>query len=300
MALCAANSFAQYTEQAPAGGFDVSKGSDYIVFYAPASFVSKIEANNTMLSNQNLDPNSVTSTCDYWGTNPDLSVCNANQGDLNSWGDDDCFSITPTGFWGGSGTACFRSITDKFDLSQVTDDHVLHLGIMNNDGSSVTKNTGMTLIFGDGDAVKLYAGSKSRLSGYQKVGNLPKNGGWQYVEIKVSQLKSLFRSLKLQKQTGDNFFQFAFDNGTASTCTKEQEPGSPVYTYTITKLGSVIGLDAFFFYKPADVDGISEMKTEGESQVEQVYDLSGRRAEMNRPGVYIIKTNNGTRKVIKK
>ncbi len=60
MALCAANSFAQYTEQAPAGGFDVSKGSDYIVFYAPASFVSKIEANSTMLSNQNLDPNSVT------------------------------------------------------------------------------------------------------------------------------------------------------------------------------------------------------------------------------------------------
>lgn len=298
MALCAANSFAQYSEAAPAGGFDVSKGSDYVVFYAPSAFISSIESNGLMLSNQNLDPNGAISTCDYWGDNPNLSVCNADQGDTNSWGGDACFSITPTGYWGGAGTACFRSITQKFDLSQVTDDHILHFGIMDNDGSTVTKNTGMTLIFGDNDAVKLYAGSKSRLSGYTKVGALPKNGGWQYVEIKVSQLKTLFTNLKLQQQTDNNFFKFAFNNGTASTTSTEQEPGSPVYTYTITNLGSVIGLDAFFFYKPAEASGISEMAAEG--QVQQVYDLSGRRAEMNRPGVYIVKTANGSRKVVKR
>ena len=37
-----------------------------------------------------------------------------------------------------------------------------------------------------------------------------------------------------------------------------------------------------------------------EGQVQQVYDLSGRRAEMNRPGVYIVKTANGSRKVVKR
>ena len=95
MALCAANSFAQYSEAAPAGGFDVSKGSDYVVFYAPSAFISSIESNGLMLSNQNLDPNGAISTCDYWGENPNLSVCNADQGDTNSWGGDACFSITP-------------------------------------------------------------------------------------------------------------------------------------------------------------------------------------------------------------
>lgn len=294
MLMAPAAVHAQYITEAPAGGFDISKGKNYVVFYAPADIVTQM--GSKIKSNQLLDKNGVNSTCDYWGDNPSLSVCNADAGLKNSWGGNDCFDITPTGYWGFAGTACFRAITDKFDLSMLDDDYILHIGFCNN--STVT-GTGYNFIFADGQ-VKLYAGPKTRpASGFTKVGTAPNDSKWYYIEMTVAELKQKFTAFKLQKTTDGNFFQFAFEAGTASTVTTMLEPGAIVYTYTVTALKSALGMDAFFFYKKDTGSAVESITVENPGE-EAVYDLHGRRTTMDHPGIYIVKTATGTKKVVVK
>ncbi|MBR1687473.1 MAG: hypothetical protein IJ710_02950 [Prevotella sp.] len=294
--MASAPAQAQYTTAAPAGGFDINTGTDYIVFYAPKDIVNQM--GSKVLSNQQLDADGIVSTCDYWGDDngPGLSVCNADAGLKNSWGGDDCFNITPTGLWGGVGYACFRSITTKFDLSMLTDDHILHIGFCDN--GNVTSGDQFHIIFADGK-VKLFLGSASRVTGYTKVGSVNYDKKWYYIEIPVSTLKSLFGAsgFGAKQMTDNNFFQFGFEKGTASSVSTVLEPGNKYYTYTVSSLKSAAGIDAFFFYKK-DTSGINGTVSDtADDEVQAVYDLTGRRTEMNRPGVYIVKTAKGVKKV---
>ena len=284
---------AQYIEEAPAKGFDVNSGTNYVVLYAPDSFVGAM--GDRLESDQRLDGSGETSTCDYWGTNPSLSVCNAETGLKNSWGGDNLFNITPTGYWGGSGTACFRSVSQTWDLSTLADDHILHIGFCN---SGAATSTSYKFEF---CGVKLQVTSKTRpASGYLKVGDIPaiasapSKATWIYIEIPVSVLKESFVKNTLGTSvTGGNFFTFSLD-GTASVV--DAEPGDPVNTYTVTTLKSALGFDSFFFYKKK-TSGIEDNVIDADEQVEAVFDLTGRRVENPSKGIYIVKTNKGVKKV---
>lgn len=299
MALLGTTSYAQYTTDAPANGFDINGGKDYVVFYAPQDIITRMGAK--IKSNQCLDPESKISTCDYWGNNPDLSLCNAESGLKNSWGSDVLFNVTPTGFWGGSGTACFRGITQIFDLSMLDDDHILHIGFCN---SGVKTSTSYEFAFRGAklQVINRAAAGALKVSAVPAIATAPSKAAWKYIEISVADLKKKFPKIELTKGAKEeNFFTFAIA-GTKSTVSSILEPGAEVKTYDVTNLQSALGFDSFFFYKKDTSNGINDIQTSENinNDIQAVYDLSGRRVENPSNGVYVVKTAKGTKKVILK
>ncbi|MDO4933359.1 MAG: hypothetical protein Q4E71_01980, partial [Prevotella sp.] len=128
------------------------------------------------------------------------------------------------------------------------------------------------------------------------------DGKWYYLDIPVSTLVDengdFGFTYDFSQAITDGVFAFSFNKPVCSTAKKTgPAPGESVYTYEITKLGSALSIDHVFFYVPTS-DGISEMKVSSNSDdIEAVYDLSGRRTVMNRPGIYVIKTAQGMKKV---
>ena len=121
--------FAQgYITAAPEGGFDLNSGKDYVVLYAPESVITAM--GSKMISNNNLDPNSVDNTLEYWVTDwdkKDLTLYNVpEEGVMNTFGNDEHINATPLYAWG---TGVFMSKAKAYDLSKVTDEHHIHIGI---------------------------------------------------------------------------------------------------------------------------------------------------------------------------
>lgn len=306
--LSAVSANAQYITEAPAGGFDFSKGKDYVILYAPDDIITNIESMGKMKSNQTLDPTQTKNALYYWVADWDkklTSLCNVpHDGQKNSFGSDSYQCMTPSGCWGGSGTAAFTPLSTPYDFSMIDNDYILHIGATNcgnNDatlkltvGSSATINdNGFQLTMGkpvgtdDGNSVG--------------VGSLPLDSKWYHLEIPIADLvdpAGVFGfSYNFSTPITDAAITIGM-SGTASTTThKLDKPTDKVYTYTITKLGSAVGFDSFFFYKKDNSSsGINEIRNT-DNEIQAVYDLSGRRTDMSRPGIYVVKTANGVKKV---
>lgn len=306
MTLLTTATFAQYINEAPAGGFDVTKGKDFVVLYAPDNIISAM--GSTLISNNNLDATQTDNVLEYWVTDwdkKDLTLYNVpEEGVKNSFGTDGYINATPLYEWG---TGVFIPKAKPYDLSKVTDAHHLHIGLRDF-GSAPSQYKfaigSQKTIKTNGFQIEVnidYAAEDGEYVGVGKIagGN---DGKWYYLDIPVSTLVDengdFGFTYDFSQAITDGVFAFSFNKPVCSTAKKTgPAPGESVYTYEITKLGSALSIDHVFFYVPTS-DGISEMKVSSNSDdIEAVYDLSGRRTVMNRPGIYVIKTAQGMKKV---
>lgn len=307
--LCAQN----YITPAPAGGFNTDGGKDYVVLYAPESVVNKM--GNKIATNCNLDPDKIDNTLEYWTTDWDkklLTLYNvpAEPGDVNSFGGDEFINATPLFDWG---TGVFVPRAKNYDLSKVTPEHHIHIGLRDfgsapskyqfaiGPNKSVDKN-GFQIMVGIG---------LGKTSGnYVGIGELPNgnDGKWYYLDVPVKDLIdengefgfTYDFSNPIKSDPDYGAFSFSFNSPTCSKYTTSgPEPGEEIYTHTVTELGSALSLDHVFFYIP-DAAGVEGMINDVEEVVEAYYDLAGRRVENPVNGLYIVKTNNGSyKKIIK-
>lgn len=305
--LLTAASYAQYINEAPAGGFNLNSGKDYVVLYAPDKVISDL--GSKIISNNNLDQTQTDNVLEYWVTNwdkKDLTLYNVPEEDgKNSFGTSDYINATPIYEWG---TGVFTPKAKSYDLSKVTDGHHLHIG-MRDFGSAPSQYKfavgSQSTIKNNGFQIEVNIEYGEADGDFVGVGNIPggNDGKWYYLDIPVSTLVDENGDFgfvyDFSQPITDGVFTFSFNNPVCSEATKTgPAPGESVYTYEITKLGSALSIDHVFFYVPTGETGISDISAGNENAtVEAVYDLSGRRAEMNRPGIYVVKTAGGTKKV---
>lgn len=307
MTLLTTATFAQYINEAPAGGFDVTKGKDYVVLYAPDNVVSAM--GSTLVSNNNLDPTQTDNVLEYWVTDwdkKDLTLYNVpEEGVKNSFGTDGYINATPLYEWG---TGVFIPKAKSYDLSKVTNNHHIHIGLRDF-GSAPSQYKfaigSQKTIKTNGFQIEVnidYAAEDGEYVGVGKIagGN---DGKWYYLDIPVSALVDengdFGFTYDFSKPITDGVFAFSFNKPKCSKTKKTgPAPGESVYTYEVTELGSALSLDHVFFYVP-NTSAINDLTTDnsGNNDIKAVYDLSGRRTEMNRPGIYVVKTAAGMKKV---
>lgn len=296
-----------YISKAPAGGFDVSGGKDYVVLYAPQNIIDRM--GNTIASNNNLDPDQINNTLEYWVTDwdkKDLTLYNVppKDGEVNSFGDAEFINATPLYAWG---TGVFMPKAKKYDLSKVTDKHHLHIGLRDF-GTSPSKYQ-----FSVGSQAKIKTNGFQLMVGaavgqgsgdFVGVGSLPNgnDGEWYYLDIPVADLVdengNFGFTYDFSAPVADGAFTFTFNSPVCSTATKSgPEPGEEVYSYNITKLGSALSLDHVFFYVPGE-NGIEGVTAETAEEVLGIYDITGCKVEKPGRGLYIVKTTRGARKVM--
>lgn len=308
-AACGTISAQSYITPAPAGGFDPVSGKDYVVLYAPQSVVARM--GSKIATDNNLDPDQVRNTLEYWVTDwdkKDLTLYNvpAQPGETNSFGDDEFINATPLYAWG---TGVFVPRSQPYDLSKVTDEHHLHIGLRDF-GSSPSKYQfalgSQKTIKSNGFQIMVGAALGAGSGDYVGIGSLPNanDGKWYYIDVPVKDLVDENGNFgfvyDFSKPITDGAFTFSFNSPVCTTATKSgPAPGESVYTYTINKLGSALSLDHIFFYVP-DNAGVENIAADTEETVEGVYDLMGRRVESPSAGLYIVRTNFGTRKVLVK
>lgn len=310
MALLTTAGYAQqYITPAPAGGFNLNSGKDYVVLYAPDDIITSM--GSKIISNNNLDQDKVDNYLEYWTTDwdkKDLTLYNVpEKGGKNSFGGSEYINATPLYAWG---TGVFVPIEKTYDLSRVTDNHHIHIGLRDF-GSAPSKYKfaigSQKTIKQNGFQIEVGIVKGAADGDYVGVGSIAggNDGKWYYLDIPVKDLvdeKGDFGFVyDFSAPINDGVFAFTFSSPTCSTATKTgPAPGESVYTYEITSLGSALSIDHVFFYIP-ETNGINDIQASGSNdKVQAVYDLSGRRVETPSNGVYIIKTAKGTKKVVLK
>lgn len=285
----------------------MAKGKDYVVLYAPDNVVSAM--GSTLVSNNNLDPTQTDNVLEYWVTDwdkKDLTLYNVpEEGVKNSFGTDGYINATPLYEWG---TGVFIPKAKSYDLSKVTNNHHIHIGLRDF-GSAPSQYKfaigSQKTIKTNGFQIEVnidYAAEDGEYVGVGKIagGN---DGKWYYLDIPVSALVDengdFGFTYDFSKPITDGVFTFSFNKPKCSKTKKTgPAPGESVYTYEVTELGSALSLDHVFFYVP-NTSAINDLTTDnsGNNDIKAVYDLSGRRTEMNRPGIYVVKTAAGMKKV---
>lgn len=297
-----------YITEAPEGGFNVASGKDYVILYSPDEIISRMAMGGKIATNCNLDPDQINNTLEYWVTDwdaKDLTLYNVpiEAGEKNSFGGEGFINATPLYAWG---TGVFIPRAKNYDLSKVTNEHHLHIGLRDfgsspskyqfSVGSQKTiKNNGFQIMAG------IKVGESS--GDFVGIGEMPNgnDGKWYYIDIPVSDLVDEDGDFgfvyNFAAPITDGAFSFTFSDPTCSTVTKSgPAPGESVYSYEVTKLGSALSLDHIFFYVP-DTAGVSNIDADQNVPTEY-YDLTGRRVLNPAAGVYIVRSANGVKKVI--
>ena len=311
--MVSAPASAQYITEAPAGGFDFTKGTDYVVIYAPDAQVTAMGSN--ILSNQNLDPAMEKNqfyywVCDWEKTQFTLYDCPNTLN--NSWGGSEKLNMTPLWDW-GSGQ--FTAKSQDYDLSAITDDHILHIGFMNIGDADATAN--YRFLLGrqvsetefNGFPIEVNKAVGAESGDYVGVGMAPKTNTWYYLDIPVKDLVdpngNFGFTYNFSKPFGAStnnadIFTCGFDGATICTYTYGSvDPDTGMKKVNITKIGSAMAIDHVFLYKKS-TSGIQNTVASGNEEVQGIYDLTGRRVNDYRSGVNIVKTTKGVKKVIVK
>lgn len=285
-----------YITEAPAGGFDWTSATDYVVLYAPDAQVKAM--GDKVKSNQNLDPEQKDNQFFYWVTDwdkKDLTLINVDRdGATNSYGNTDMLSITPQWAWG---TGYFGKVGKAYDLSMIDDSYWIHLWLCDfgNATSKYTFKIGNTDEKQNHFDLEVGIPTGESNGDYVGVGSIGHDGKWYYVDIPVSDLvdeNGNFGFTYDWSKPIANSFVFSFDKPTTSKTTKSgPEPGNTVYSYTITELGSAVSIDGVFFYKKASTAGIKTIGTDNGADARKgdnaYYTLQGQKVERPGKGVYI-------------
>lgn len=304
----AANAQSTYITKASDKPFDFANAKDYVVLYAPEAAVEKM--GNKIIGDNNLDPAMTRNQFYYWTTDWDAtSLVLADvveENGKNSLGGSDYINMTPLYDWGGGS---FTSKTQAYDLSKVTDNMILHVGLR--DFGSVAPKFKIAIgkmanISTNGFELETNLAVGASDGNYVGVGNMGHDAQWYNLEIPVKDLVDengqfgFSYNFSTPFPLGESAVQLSFASPECSQATSIMEPGNTVKTYTITKLGSAMSVDGIWFYT-LDTTGISSVGTNENYAPLAVYDMSGRKVEsQTEGGIYIVKTANGVRKVIKR
>ncbi|MCR5077167.1 MAG: T9SS type A sorting domain-containing protein [Prevotella sp.] len=306
-ASMAASAQSAYIKEAPAGGFDFKSTKDFVVLYAPNAAVQGMAGK--IVSDQNLDPDMKKNQFYYWThdwATTELQLCNVEEPNgKNSYGESDYLNMTPLDTWGGGG---FAAKGQAYDLSKVTDDMILHIGLRDfgEEAAGKTKylfRVGpLAKIASNGFQLEVNQPAGTADGDYVGVGNVGHDKKWYYLDIPVRDLIDEDGNFgfvyDFSQPVNDHIFTITFKDATASTATNVLEPGADVRTYTITKLNTALSLDGIWFYKK-ESNGITNVDKNTDETVEAIYDLNGRQMANNnlQRGIYLVKTANGVRKV---
>ncbi len=308
MVTSAASGFAEeYIALAPEGGFDIKNGKEYIVLYAHSELIKNIGMSGLMTTNNNLDKTQKDNYLEYWVTDWDkkaLTLYNVPEDNMrNSFGYPDYINATPLYPWG---TGVFMAKAKPYDLSKVTDNHHLHIGLRDF-GSAPSKYQfavgSQKTIKTNGFQIEVGIDKGAADGDYVGVGKIAggNDAKWYYIDIPVKDLVDENGDFgfvyDFSQPITDGVFSFSFRD---PVCSTEKHtgpaPGETVYSYEITNLGSALSIDHVFFYVPAE-SGVEEIIAAEEDPAAIVYDLYGRRVDNPSNGIFIVKTANGTHKV---
>ena len=291
MLLASAPVHSQYITEAPAGGFDFSQGKDYVVIYAPNEQVSAI--GSKMLSDQNLDPDRVDNQFYYWTADWDktlFTLYDIEDNQKNSWGGTEKLDMTPLYDWGAGH---FGAKAKAYDLSCITEDHVLHIGFMNIGSESASKYFKFTFGPNNKEIQLVVNKSVGQAAGdLVGVGNAPALNQWYYLDIPISVLLDEDGDFGFEcdftKKTGTIIFGVGFDNATSSEFTAGAvDPDTGMKTITIIEKGSALAVDHVFLYVPDPTSGISAVERSVTDVDASAYNLSGQKVDANYRGIVI-------------
>lgn len=291
LALLSTTAFAQYITEAPAGGFDFTKGKDYVVLYNPQPQMEAIKGK--ILADQNLDPDQVKNQFFYWVADWDkklFTLYDIEDTHKNSYGGDDKLDMTPLYAWGAGH---FGGKSQKYDFSSITDDHILHIGFMNIGSATATKN--FKFIFGPGGdngfslvVNKAVGATAGDLVG---VGMAPDLNKWYYLDIPVKDLVDEDGDFGFTYDFSSPMeiaFNAGFDGATPSKFTQGAvDPETTMYKITITEKGSAMAIDGVFLYKADESAGVNEVKAATKADNGAIYNLAGQQVSKNYKGVVV-------------
>lgn len=182
--------------------------------------------------------------------------------------------------WSGLGHCGVVDATkelDGFDLSMLKSGKwYLHMAMKDAGSIHATHNIGV----GPEAAGHFALGNTKTDASYELVGDFDRDGEWYNIDIPVDVLVDL--GLDLTK------------------CT-DKYAGNVLTFLSGGAAGAQLNYDAVFFYqKAADATGINQVKADN-NKVNAIYTVNGMQVkDMNKPGLYIQKTANGVKKVLKK
>ena len=280
---------AQYITEAPANGFNFANGKDYIVIYTPEAQVTAM--GSKVLSNQNLDPNRVDNQFYYWTADWDaklFTLYDIEDTHNNSWGGTDKLNMTPLFDWGAGH---FGAKAKAYNLSCVTEDHILHIGFMNIGSANAAKN--FKFNFGPNTEIQLVVNKAvgQTVGKMVGVGNAPDLNKWYYLDIPIKDLLDEEGDFGFEcdfsKPTSDIIFNAGFDGATVSKYTQGAvDPDTGMYSITITEKGSALAIDGVFLYKK-DATGIKNLTPALSHSEGACYNLSGQRVSNDYRGMVI-------------
>lgn len=302
--LAAMSAQAQYISEAPAGGFDFSKGKDYVVIFTPEEQVTAM--GDKILSNQNLDPTQTNNYFSYWVADWDHSLFtlyDCPNDAKNSWGGDTKLNMTPLFNW-GSGQFTPKG-TFRYDLSAIDDEHILHIGFMNIGGEGKSANYRFWLgpTNRNGFLLEVNKTLGTSIGDYVGVGMASARNTWYYLDIPVKDLVDVEGDFGFGYDFKNKFTGFCFTCGfdvDDASCTKYTagavDPDTGMKKITINQMGSAMAVDHVFLYKKSGSTGIDNItsvlsKSEGVS-----YNLNGQQVGSDYRGIVI---KNGKKMLVK-
>jgi hypothetical protein len=244
-----------------------------------------------VLSNQNLDPNRVDNQFYYWTADWDaklFTLYDIEDTHNNSWGGTDKLDMTPLYDWGAGH---FGAKAKAYNLSCVTEDHILHIGFMNIGSANAAKN--FKFNFGPNTEIQLVVNKAvgQTVGKMVGVGNAPDLNKWYYLDIPIKDLLDEEGDFGFEcdfsKPTSDIIFNAGFDGATVSKFTQGAvDPDTGMYSITITEKGSALAIDGVFLYKK-DATGIKNITPALSHNEGACYNLSGQRVSNDYRGMVI-------------
>ncbi len=253
--------------------FDFTNSKDYVLIYVgdaeKEAMASKIKADYTVDDTKNF--------LYVWNntyTGHETSGINSF-GQAESWLD---FTVNSVG-WSGLGFA--SSTGNGKNLSMLDDSYILHFAMKGTDASAHASHA-----IGIGTA-KFTIGSSAFVdngTSYKILGDYTRDGEWYSFDIPFSVLKKL--------STVDATGIFETSNGGATAYVS-----NVFWALSGGVTGTELQLDGIFFYRNSTT-AINDVTSGNDDKVKTIYDIQGREVkDTNKTGLYLIKTDNGVRKV---
>ena len=279
MALAAAAQTSYVTPATNIDGdptFDFNGTTNYVILYASEDEVDAL-GETKILKNE--------SPTDLDGARPvyiwDNTYTGGEGEGFNSFGGSGYMSfVVGTVGWSGLGHCGVVDAAKElagFDLSMLKNGKgYLHMAMKDAGSNHATHN----IAIGPNATGCFALGETKTDAKYELIGDFDRDGEWYNIDIPV-----------------DDLVDLGFD---LTNCT-DKCAGNMLTFLSGGATGAQLNYDAVFFYqKAADATGINQVKADN-NKVNAIYTVNGMQVkDMSKPGLYIQKTANGVKKVLKK
>lgn len=279
MALAAAAQTSYVTPATNLDGdpsFDFNGTTNYVILYASEDEVDAL-GETKILKNESPTGLDEARPVYIW----DNTYTGGEGEGFNSFGGSGymCFVVGTSG-WSGLGHCGVVDATkelDGFDLSMLKSGKwYLHMAMKDAGSIHATHNIGV-----GPEASGCFALGETKTDAkYELIGDFERDAEWYNIDIPV-----------------DDLVDMGFD---LTKCT-DKYAGNVLTFLSGGATGAQLNYDAVFFYqKKADATGINQVKADN-NKVNAIYTVNGMQVkDMSKPGLYIQKTANGVKKVLKK